>query len=438
MKQSKFKVEPLDQIMYIAESGSDQQFRCYLEFDGKLEEERLRTAINLSLQLEEVLIHKLSKGFFRLAWEKLESSDIDMVFRFKLTENVERDIEQFFIQKIDTCAGPQIRIGLFRDGEKDYLGFVIHHDVSDSTGLMKYIKKLGEIYNRLNKDPAYIPNSYKKVDRSIQPLLRKYSAIERYKKMLPSSDIKIKGQIDPFPWSQQNNDRRERFLLHRISWEQLSSIYDYCQRNGCSFNDYFLTVFYKAFYTLRNQETGNQREHNPLFLTVDFRNYNRIHHENCILNFSSGILAQLDINPSDEFKKVLAEIMVFTKQVKVDLVNYGKQQVPGINTVFMLNALFKIMPFNIVQKLSNVMQRKVLGIPYLSNIGNITRAVNAWDGLRIVDAYFLGQIVYYPKFSLVLSQFEKEVTISVGFLGGDEDVEMVQRFYRLLDQNLVT
>ncbi|MBW4084446.1 hypothetical protein [Paenibacillus sp. S150] len=433
-----YRVEPLDQIMYIAESGSDQQIRCYLEFDGQLDEVHLREAIFLSLELEEVLLHKLNKGFFKLSWEKMNDKDVGTVYHFlEGPADINSEIEAFFIQKIDTCRGPQILIRLFRNEGKDYLGFIIHHDVSDSTGLMHYIKKLGGIYNQLRKNQNYRPDSYKKVDRGIQSLLKKYNVMERFKSMLSTSDMKLETEIHPFPWSKPNDNNKERLLLHRVSPDRLIQINDYCKQQGCSFNDYFLTAFYKTFYTLRDQKCKLNSTINPLFLTIDFRNYNRTYQDNVIVNFSSGVLAQLKVEPLATFETILAEVQRFTKQIKVDLNNYSKQQVPGVNTVFMLNSLLKMIPFKVVEKMSGAMGKNVLGIPYLSNVGNINRFVDVWDDLKLEDAYFMGQIVYYPKFSLVFSQFKNTLTISAGFVGDEEDVRMIKKLYEILDQNLV-
>ncbi len=386
MKNHKIEVETLDQIMYIAENGSDQQMRCYIEFDCILDQDIMRKSVMYTLKSEKIILHRINEGFFKVSWGKLEDSSAESVFRFvNVDKDIKNDVMNFLIKKIDAQNDPQIQITLLRFQNKDYLVFNVHHDVTDSAGLLTYIKKVALIYNELKKNSSYLPLEYTIIDRSIKPLIKKYKLFKRINIIMTSFNIALKGKIYSFPWSTTEKNRTKNIMSHKFTEEKLNKLNDYCYKNKCSLNDYIITIFYKSFFSLRNEVSALNTSCNPLFLTVDFRNYNRVRNQNALFNFSSGILLQPNIDPSLDFETILVEVKNLTKSVKVDFKNYDNQKIPGLNTVFLLNFLLKILPFKIVKKMACTMQKDILAIPYYSNVGNVEMYVNGWDGASVIS-----------------------------------------------------
>lgn len=71
----------------------------------------------------------------------------------------ESDYLAFRNQGLDCSKGPQLQACLFRGAQDDKLLLKVAHQVSDAGGVKDIAAKLSAVYNRLEKEPGYRPES---------------------------------------------------------------------------------------------------------------------------------------------------------------------------------------------------------------------------------------------------------------------------------------
>lgn len=179
---------------------------------------------------------------------------------------------------------------------------------------------------------------------------------------------------------------------------------------------------------------------------MDFRNYFKFESHNIVKKLSSGTVIRFDVAPHSSFKNILKEISNKTESLNVNIKNYRNTLTPGLNTVLLLDLIFKIMPFRMINSITSNVQRnkkssrKVDGtstIPFFVNAGNIQEFVQSWGDLHPSKAYIVGQIIYHPGFAMNISQYSNNLNMSIAFVGDEEDDKMVKLFFDKLDGNLI-
>lgn len=108
-----YKAEGLDQAMYIAEKSSDQQIRCYIEFDACINENVLKKALTLCVNLENILLHQFKVGWFGSDWINQKDNFVKSIFTY-IEDNHDAlpYVNSFLTEKIDTCNEPQMQVAL--------------------------------------------------------------------------------------------------------------------------------------------------------------------------------------------------------------------------------------------------------------------------------------------------------------------------------------
>ncbi len=435
MKKTNMKVEALDQTMYLAECSSDQQINCYMEFDGKIRADLLQNSIEQTIRLEKILSYNIKRTFFNLYWNKLEENIVNKILLIKnCSGDVQRLVNEFMAEKIDIRVNPMLKILLLRTETQDFLVFKAHHVLADASGFTNYIRLVISIYNKLIKDNSYIRPDYKVYHRSIQPIKERYTKGERFKIILSSTKVKVKEKIYSFPWNREEKEDDIYFVKHIIKRQNVERILQYCMQKGFTLNDFLCAVYYKTYYSYRNELLNIKTKYNPFFLTLDLRNYCRPKNNNALFNYSTGLLLQYYINPENDIETIINQFKEKTVDLKIDFKDYSKNKIPGINTVFLLEKVLKIMPFELIFKGCYMKREEVGCVPGFGNAGNLEQIVDQWADIKVKNAYLTGGLGFcMGAFGFSSSSYYDEVLFSMNFYGNQKNMEFVKEFFKRFD-----
>ena len=117
-----------------------------------------------------------------------------------------------------------------------------------------------------------------------------------------------------------------------------------------------------------------------------------------------------------------------------DEMNRKKRSHSEMNMLAPYLVLSKIIPYPKLKE--QMMQRKMPPIPLVTNLGIINPLDIDFGSIPVEYSYVTGVISYKDYFSMAYSTYNKEMSFSVGFTGGEAQVQKVNDFLSRLKAEL--
>jgi NRPS condensation-like uncharacterized protein len=393
-------------INYVRETG-EMMIQMELVFDSHLDVDRLKKALDLTLDAEPVLGCRFVKNWWRPRWERLDTGGREVL---TLADSV-RPYEEFMHAPINIYTGPQVKACLLRDTKGDRLLIKVAHEVSDASGVRQIVKIISSTYSRLAHEPEYRPEPNINGDRSIWQALRNvplhaypviwynYYRIYTIPTMYPVVSIHLPIVAD--------NDRKLEFISRRVPENLSQRIIDYGRQRNATLNDVILAAY---FHAVTAAADWNRKSQLRLRVTVDLRRYKKDVNKGGICNLSGMEVINLgtDLNSSD-FDYTLKRISTFMEQRKAKWI--------GINDYVGLAPSTVCWPHSLTNKIMvGIIQSSVKSgqAPYtFTNMGAIEQKDVTFDKPP-VEARLLPPVNYPPVIMFCLSSYNGTLTISSG------------------------
>ena len=117
-----------------------------------------------------------------------------------------------------------------------------------------------------------------------------------------------------------------------------------------------------------------------------------------------------------------------------DEMNKKKEAHAEMNRISQISILSKFIPYNKLKE--QLMNLKMPPIPLVTNIGIINKADINFNNITVEDAYVTGAISFEDYFSMGYSTFQKVMTFSIGYSGGEIQENKVKDFLNALKTEL--
>lgn len=154
---SRFRVRSLDRMQHLIRFLSDAVIRSVITLDERVEVERLRRALRLSLDAHPIAGCRAPEGWWRPVLVRLDEIDEQALLTVVEVEgDTDAAVEAAVIPIWDPIAGPLVRAILVR-GDQDVLVVKNWHLLGDGMGTRRYLYTLASIYRRLGDDPDFVP-----------------------------------------------------------------------------------------------------------------------------------------------------------------------------------------------------------------------------------------------------------------------------------------
>ncbi len=413
-----------DKIQYFLSSNADQQMRFIIYLGRKINFEILKKACLLTIYSEPIFSFTFKEDSRNAWWQKQNDPDPDLLLDLVETEaDVDNEVNRFLTLPVSPFKFPIVKSRIIRNSQKDVLCINMNHTPTDGAGLKEFIKTLASNYNKLLENPDYSGSTNLKGDRSIKQVTRNFTFFElagfvrqgfKKPKRLPSWS---------FGWNKSGTETRNYFISVKTAPETFDKLKAFGKLKNATINDLVLTAFIRTFAGINPENISVAK---PVIIPVDLRKYIKPGHNTGICSLTGSMICNIGTETGTSFTETLGKVC--------DEMNRKKRSHSEMIMLAPFLVLSKIIPYPKLKE--QMMQRKMPPIPLVTNLGIINPMDIDFGSIPVEYSYVTGVISYKDYFSMAYSTYNKEMSFSVGFTGGEAQVQKVNDFLSRLKAEL--
>ena len=401
-----FRAQFTDRFINFVRSTGEMMIQMELAFSSHLDIDRLKKALDLTLDAEPILGCRLVKRWWRPYWQRLDAENKEVLAVAKDAS----EYEAFKHAPIDPYIGPQIKACLLRTPDRDRLLIKVAHEVSDASAVRQIAKIVSSTYSRLGYDPEYRPEPNINGDRSIWQVLRhvpwyayptilyNYYRVYMFPLFFPLGTVHLPITAD--------NDRTLAFVSRTVLEDLLQFIIEYGRQRNATLNDVLMAAFFHALTAASDWDRKSQLR---LRVTVDLRRFKPDDSGGGICNLGGMEIVDLGTDLNDNFDYTLKRVSSFMWQRKAQWI--------GINDYVGLAPLSIFVPHNMMTKMIVLIVETSTNAgqaPYvLTNMGAIEQKDVNFD-IPPVEARLLPPVDYPPHIIFCFTTYNGSLNISAG------------------------
>lgn len=401
------QAEAWDALQYLFELKriNDHTLHFVAAFSGKIDVERLRTAVARSAEVFPLLVCRFTEGESHARWVDAGYTADEIVTCFE-TEEPDQSVDAFICTPIDAFAGPQLKIKVLRGGERDALVAVINHMLCDGAGFKDYLYLLSDIYSKLEGNPEYHPATLG--SRRIDQLLKVFSKQEKLKIMLSKNNM---SRHDPATFVLAG-DLQNPFIERReLPRELFCKLKVYVKKHDATVNDLFLSAYIRSLATMFGRAV-------PIPCTVDLRKYLVGHKAEGICNLCTNLFCDIGPETGATFEQTLDKVKRSMER--------EKESTSCLKSMTLLEKVFDILPYKTAKRMvDNHFSNAPIAF---TNIGVLDQSRLIFGKTQMTEAYMTGSIKYAPYFQVAVSTYDDLAMLSVNLYGTGSDRNKVSLF----------
>ncbi len=404
----KYRAEAWDILQHLFKEKriNDRTIRFEAAFLGRIDLDRLKESVALSADAFPLIRCRYHENHGRPYWQDRGYTPDDMVELLE-TGDVDAGVWKYLQDEADEINGPQLRIGIIRNGTADILCATINHMICDAAGFKDYLYWLSSIYTKGGKDPGYRPMSLTG-RRDIGQVMRTFSWFDRIKIFTGSNDL-TKNDTARFdfegdlthPFIEMKTIQRERFRLLR----------DYAKIHGATVNDVLLTAYIRTLYRHFGRSI-------VVPCVVDLRKYLPNRRAGSICNLVTNLTCDIGYDIGSEFDSTLEKVQQRMGQQKADI--------SCLKSISFMEAAFRIIPYRVMGKAVDPFFSNPL-IAF-TNLGILDKEKLRFGETETTSAFMTSSIKYAPYFQIAVSTFDDVMALSANLYGTQADRDNVSRF----------
>lgn len=425
--RNKIRLTLLDKVNVVLERFGDHVMHLVFAPSHPVDAVRFARALRLSLDAEPILGCRLVEGIFSPAWVRWEPQELD---RFELCRvepavNTDQQVQAFQLEVMDCRVEPMVQARIFRAGS-DVICLNVSCVPIDGRGLLIYLERVFEIYNRLADDPAFVPVSSGFELRSVDALLRCFRWWDVFGLLYAGLRNQWRDRRTAHNWKfpvRESDDMDRVFFHHQFQASTLASLESYRKQHGFTFNDILLAAFYSALQGIIKPASGTLC---CVLNTYDLRRYEESPAPDRVANFSSFINSNVQLDADMPFRLLIERVR--------DAMADRKRHFPGITEGPFIWPLFKLLPFALARRLiATLLQHRGESIPVLTNVGVIRMDRLLLDGAPLQWLLPYAPLEYPPKLTVTLATVGHRITLSLGYSRLHFDEHQVRELFTRME-----
>lgn len=398
----------LDRLHAAADSLGDQQLRAVLRFAGRLDVQRLRRALTLSLSAFPVLACRWEEEGGAPLWRAVPAGELPELLEVQAAGDPFGSHRGAALRPLELGAGLPWRAQLLR-GSGDTLCFRWHHAVGDAAGIVGHMYTVAELYRRLGGDPRLDPPALAPGSRSLGPVLRAVGPLAGLR--VAAGDLF--GGAPRGPHVSLDLVRSRPFkpfaVLRRVPPSAGAGLQAARLASGATINDVLLAALLRALERTHASPGGLPRR---LLVTVNLRRYlsralrgrvaqpaNRSHVMTCELSPPAG---------TNDLPAVLEQVQLVMARAKRGL--------PGLHGLLPLLALLRAVPWQRARRALRGAVDPERGAqappPCLTNGGELDAERLDFGGLQPQDAMMASVVSIPPALQIGVTSYRGALTLS--------------------------
>ncbi len=422
----KFAAGEVDKLTYIFGYIADQQINCVVHFEGFFDIARMKRAVVTTFYAEPVLGCRFVEMPDDVFWKRREDLHKLDLCTFEETKDLDKSVSDFLISTCDATTDIPLQLKFFRTEKGDSLCLKASHLVLDGGGVQDYVVVLSDIYNKLKKEPAYLPEPNIESDRSLKQVFKHLSF---WRKINVISQLKIRPPTWAFPWDAVKAKTR-KYTIFRFTKNQYHKIKEFSKNAKVTITDLILTAFFRAVFKITNIPAKKK-----LFgtFTANLRAFMPNRKAKSLCNLSASVHPIFSNIPGEDFATSLKRVNKSTRKMK--------RKGTGLETALFLRLLFS-MPFKkakeILRKTLEEQVKLKASFPVITNIG-ITKANDiTFEGVEAVDAFMLTPYMKAPGFLMGTMTFEDNLLFTMAYFEESYSTPLINNFLSLMSEELLT
>jgi len=246
-KQQRFKFQSSDSVITtLVALSCEPTLRIQLEFQDRLDVDRLKTALRALIKFEPVLSTRLI-----LSNEPYYSSvDINDDALIQVTSS-KGEYEHFRNLKIEIEKGPLFSCMLYQTDNKDILLFKFAHEAADGYGMVEAVKFVAQRYSAGEDctENNHAHDTYHPLSRSPQRLLQQFDWTQYPKLFLLNCKEKLGYFLPAGTMAYHTGEQGLKnpvFYTKSFDAEMVEAMRVFSKKNNVTINDMLLAAFLRA------------------------------------------------------------------------------------------------------------------------------------------------------------------------------------------------
>lgn len=411
------------------------QIHLLMEFDGRLDSDRLKRALHLTLHAEPILGCRFVPRWINPYWARIAGEELgsSTFFREQTGDELtlKNALEGFLAEPVNALRGPQVKALLLRGESTDRLALKLNHQVVDAGGTKEFGYLLASLYRELgnNSDIRPSPNLGKRSMRQVYDRFSKrrlLSILFTYFKEFLDSSIPYRSMTYPM---KSDATGRRTFVMKRFSGERVRPIKAYCAEMDATINDVMVAAMLRA-YVRKTGWSGNGALR--MVGTADLRRYLPKQRAEALCNLSSFYFLDLDRDLGAHFDDTFSRVKGQIDGLKTDNLGLG----------FALGTYLLMLPypFGLKRLLLREFFSKLASTgnipPSMTNLGTIDDTALDFGSPDITAAEVLVPPCNPPFLVTGLSGYRDTLTLSLGFCESALPRAEVIGLFEVVDQEL--
>lgn len=412
----KYKAEVWDIMQFLFSKFNDHQIHCVIRLDKKLDEDRLRQAVDRLIDAFPLIRSRFVEDKGKPYWRNAGSTAKDIVF-LRETDRTQDEIQTVICSKTDAASGPQMLLYIVRSRTADTLCVIINHMLCDGAGFKELLYLLSLAYSRLRTDPGYrLPRQ--NGSRSEIQILQAFGCADKVK--ILTQRYGLSRHDDSVVLGLEGNRNTPFIITHTIGRDRFLVAKAYAKRYGATVNDLLLATYLRALHHVLPDRTA------AIQCVLDLRKFLPRRNSAGPCNLTSNLVCDIGPDVGEKFSDTLLKVK--------HVMDKEKAQASCLHLIMLLETVFHVLPYSIAER---AVLKEYRNPPLaMSNIGVIDSGRLLFDGVQVTSAYITGSVKYSPLFQLALSTFKDEVTLSAAFHGTKSDREKLGHFLEAIDKGL--
>jgi NRPS condensation-like uncharacterized protein len=434
--QERIEARFLDNANYALSQAYVPQLHLFMGFDGRLDTERLRRCLRLTMAAEPVLGCRFVPHWISPYWTsiKLEDSENATLLREQTGsgQTLQKSLHRFLAEPMNELQGPQLKALLLRRKERDQLIVKLNHQVVDAGGTKDFGYLLASLYKKLASHPDYVP-SPNVATRSLSQVYGQFST-KRLLRILGGFLVEFWNNMIPYRSINYPSGMAKvgdyGFVFKRFSEERVTLLKAYGAKINATINDLMVSALLRAYV----RQSGWNKGKGALRMvgTVDLRRYLPNRRAKALSNLSSFYFLNLGHNLGKGFDETLLRVKNRMDTLKANDL--------GLNCAFGNYLFLWPYPFALKKLLLSRIFSTLAGTgntpPSMTNLGPIDDKALDFGFPEVAAAEIWVPPCYPPLLVPGLSGYKDTLTLSVGFFESAIEKKKLEELFEMVDQEL--
>lgn len=420
--ERRLNAELWDKMHYLFRDFNDRMVHVELNYDFVPDIEALKTVIICAFEKVPVLHSKFVDNKLSTHWE-VKDYNINDVLTVEYPDDVREAVENFLTQYIAPDANIQMKVALFIKDGKSTLCMVENHMCMDGGDLKYFLQAFCENYsNYVEKGES--PIEFRTGSRAYNDVYSGFSKTESgvARRLFKNINSKDKHK---FPLTSDSIRDRSFIARRKFSEEILAQLKVRGKELGATVNDMLMAAYFYSVYELAGFPATDKL---MISSAIDLRRHMDTVENKGFTNHTSWMQCAIPERGRDIFETL--------KYVVRSSNRFKKDKYMGLYGLPLLNLGYNIMPHAASEEIIKIGYSN----PYMamSNIGILNGKQLALAGQEPSDAFMSGAVKYKPFVLLTATTYRNVITLSMCVKGNDDDKEIVEKFFDLMEKNIGT